>query len=980
MSDVEVHAHGNLVRFPVSHRPKGTKSLGKCGRCSPVEQSVRLGIAFHRHRAYDSIGCELKDFDAEHTDKSVTELRRVDHVVVCHRDRLAPVSESSKGPLLLIDGLSMAFRAFFALPVENFATSGGSPTNAVYGFTSMLVTLMQQRQPSHVAVAFDLPGGTFRTERLPSYKGTRDVTPPEFEPQVPLIREVLDALGIAAVDKPRFEADDVLATLAKQGAEQGLEVLVVSGDRDTIQLVTDRVTLLYPRKGVSDLVEFTPAAVVERYGIPPHQYPDLAALVGESSDNLPGVPGVGPKTAAKWITTYGGLEGVLAAINEIPGKVGESLRENVELVRINRELNHLLTDLELDKDVDALEYAGGDSAKIHDVCDALQFRTLRERLLAVGVVGGASTESVADTVAPEPAVEVITEGAVAAVTALTGSVVLHVDGHTGADADAWAVGVAQGEHAWGIDLTSLSPEEDKLLATWLADASVAKTLHGAKEAWHELAARGYSLAGIAGDTQIAAYVVHPDQRGFELESVAQRYLGLAPAVAGGAAELDLGLGANAATVAGERALTVAALAAELEPEVDNRGMGTIYRDIELPLIDVLARMESAGVAVDSGHLATLASEAAARVEAAAQEAYAAIGGSVVNLGSPKQLQEVLFDRLGLPKTKKIKTGYTTDAASLAELNEKHPHPFLVALLAHREASKLGQIIETLRDAVRSDGRIHTTFSQVVAATGRLSSKDPNLQNIPIRTAEGHRLREAFVVGEGYETLVTADYSQIEMRIMAHLSGDQALIDAFASGEDLHRFVGSRVFGVSPEDVNAEMRSQVKAMSYGLAYGLSSFGLARQLNLSVSEAQALMDDYFKRFGAVRDYLASVVKQAAQVGYTETLFGRRRYLPDLTSTNRQRREIAERVALNAPIQGSAADLIKRAMLGVEIALRDQGLASRQLLQVHDELVVEVAAGERDAVEAILRAEMSGAATLTVPLDVNVGTGADWRTAGH
>jgi DNA polymerase-1 len=894
------------------------------------------------------------------------------------------VSESSKGPLLLIDGLSMAFRAFFALPVENFATSGGSPTNAVYGFTSMLATLIQQRKPSHVAVAFDLPAGTFRTERLPSYKGTRDATPPEFEPQVPLIREVLEALGVAAIDKPNYEADDVLATLAMQGAAQGLEVLVVSGDRDTIQLVTDRVTLLYPRKGVSDLVEFTPAAVEERYGIPPHRYPDLAALVGESSDNLPGVPGVGPKTAAKWINTYDGLDGVLAAINDIPGKVGESLREHVDLVRLNRELNHLLTDLDLDRDVDSLEYKGGDPAKIHEVCDALQFRTLRERLLSVA--GAAGTPASASGLAPtdvgsqESAVEVTTEDAVASVTALTGHVVLHVDGRGGADADAWALGVAHGEHAWGIDLTALTPAEDKALGAWLADSGVAKTLHGAKDAWHALAARGYALNGIAGDTQIAAYVVHPDQRGFELESVAQRYLGLAPAVAGGNAELDLGLGASPATVAGERALSVAALAAELEPEVDNRGMGAIYRDIELPLIEVLARMEAAGVAVDSAHLASLAGDAAARVEAAAQEAYTAIGGTTVNLGSPKQLQEVLFDTLGLPKTKKIKTGYTTDAASIAELNEKHPHPFLVALLAHREASKLGQIIESLRESVRSDGRIHTTFSQVVAATGRLSSKDPNLQNIPIRTPEGHRLREAFVVGEGYETLVTADYSQIEMRIMAHLSGDQALIDAFGSGEDLHRFVGSRVFGVPPEDVNPEMRSQVKAMSYGLAYGLSSFGLARQLNLSVSEAQALMDDYFKRFGSVRDYLASVVKQAAQVGYTETLFGRRRYLPDLTSTNRQRREIAERVALNAPIQGSAADLIKRAMLGVDVALRDQGLASRQLLQVHDELVVEVAAGEQEAVEAILRAEMRGAATLTVPLDVNVGTGADWRTAGH
>lgn len=888
------------------------------------------------------------------------------------------MSDSTKGPLLLVDGLSMAFRAFFALPVENFGTSTGVATNAVYGFTTMLTTLMQQRRPTHVAVAFDLPGGTFRTERLPSYKGTRDATPPEFEPQVPLIREVLDALGVRAVDKERFEADDVLATLARQGAEQGHEVFVVSGDRDTIQLVTDRVTLLYPRKGVSDLVEYTPDAVAEKYGIPPHQYPDLAALVGETSDNLPGVPGVGPKTAAKWVNTYGGLDGILASMADIPGKAGESLREHAEQVRLNRELNHLVTDLELPVSVADLEYRGGDATKIHEVCDALQFRTLRERLLAVA--GASGDGGASGTLEPDEPVEVTTEGAVEAVVALTGDVALHVEGRIGADADAWALGVAHGDAAWGIDLTALSPEQDAALAAWLADSAVHKTLHAAKDAWHALAARGYRLGGLAGDTQIAAYLVHPDQRGFELDAVVQRYLGIAPASADAVGELDLGLGTSPAVAAGQRAATVAALAAELEPEVAARGMDLIYREIELPLIEVLAHMEAAGIAVSTALLDELAAAAATRAEAAAEEAYAAIGGTPVNLGSPKQLQEVLFDRLGLPKTKKIKTGYTTDAASLAELNEKHPHPFLTALLAHREASKLGQIIDTLRESVRPDGRIHTTFSQVVAATGRLSSKDPNLQNIPIRTPEGHRIREAFVVGDGFETLVTADYSQIEMRIMAHLSGDHGLIEAFRSGEDLHRFVGSRVFGVPPEDVNPEMRSQVKAMSYGLAYGLSAFGLSRQLGLSVPEAQALMDDYFARFGAVREYLASVVRKAAKDGYTQTIFGRRRYLPDLTSTNRQRREIAERVALNAPIQGSAADLIKRAMLGVDRALRDQGLASRQLLQVHDELVVEVAPGERDAVEAILRAEMSGAAELSVPLDVNVGTGADWRTAGH
>lgn len=869
----------------------------------------------------------------------------------------------------------MAFRAFFALPAENFLTSTGIPTNAVYGFTAMLASLMKDNAPTHIAVAFDLPGGTFRTERLPTYKGTRDETPPEFEPQVPLIREVLDALGVASVDKERYEADDLLATYARMGREAGMRVLVVSGDRDTIQLVTDDVTLLYPRKGVSDLVRFTPDAVVERYGVRPEQYPDLAALVGETSDNLPGVPGVGPKTAAKWISTYGGLAEILERADDVPGKAGQSLRDHLDAVRLNRELNHLVTDLEVPLSLDDLLYSGADAAAIHQVCDALQFRTLRDRLLPFAV--GDSTADVPDATAE---IEVVTDGAVVAVTALPGPVALHVAGRIGADADAWAIGVSAGEQAWGIDLSALDAKEERLLGAWLEDGSVGKTLHAAKDAWHALKARGVDLQGIVGDTQIGAFLVNADQRGFDLDSVLERYLGVRDSGGAEADQLDLGLDASAAVAAGRTSAHVQALAAELDAELDRRNMTALYRDLEIPLITVLAHMEDAGVAIDAAHLESLAEGARQRVAFAAQQAYEAIDGVEVNLGSPKQLQEVLFDRLKMPKTKRIKTGYSTDAASLADLQEKNPHPFLEALLAHRDAAKLGQIIETLQQSVRDDGRIHTTFSQVVASTGRLSSRDPNLQNIPIRTPEGHRIREAFVVGEGYSTLLTADYSQIEMRIMAHLSHDEGLIAAFRGGEDLHRYVGARVFGVEPQDVSPEMRSRVKAMSYGLAYGLSSFGLARQLSVPVKEAQALMDDYFERFGGVRDYLRLVVERARQDGYTETIFGRRRYVPDLTSTNRQRRDIAERVALNAPIQGSAADLIKKAMLDVDADLRDQGLGSRQLLQVHDELVVEVAPGEEDAVEAIVVERMHGAAELSVPLDVNVGWGTDWRTAGH
>jgi len=872
----------------------------------------------------------------------------------------------------------MAFRAFFGLPVEKFATSAGVPTNAVYGFTTMLATLMRDNQPTHVAVAFDLPGGTFRTERLPSYKGTRDETPPEFSPQVPLLREMLAALSIEVVDKENFEADDVLATYARQGAEAGLRVLVVSGDRDTIQLVNENVTLLYPRKGVSDLVRYTPPAVQERYGILPHQYPELAALVGETSDNLPGVPGVGPKTAAKWINTYGSLTEILDRADDVPGKAGESLRAHLDAVRLNRELNHLVTDLDLPLGVADLKYAGAEAAAIHEICDALQFKTLRDKLMLLVAPGDIGAVSV-----PEEShqVEVVAERAVAGVTASSARAYVHVEGKTGADMDAWAIGVSHAPGAaWAIDLASLDAADDEALREWLANEEIPKVLHGAKDAWHALSARGYDLRGVVGDTQIAAFLVNADQRGFTLEDVAQRYLGQSIATGASGGELDLGLDSSAAHSAAERAELVGVLALDLEAQVEDRGMGDLYRDLEVPLIAVLAHMEHAGIAIDDEHLKSLADQARQRARQAADAAYEAIGGREVNLGSPKQLQEVLFDQLGMPKTKKIKTGYTTDAASLADLNEKSPHPFLEALLVHRDATKLGQIIDGLSGSVRSDGRIHTTFSQTVASTGRLSSKDPNLQNIPIRTPEGHRIREAFVVGDGCDTLVTADYSQIEMRIMAHLSGDKALIDAFNAGEDLHRFVGSRVYGVAPAEVTPEMRSHVKAMSYGLAYGLSSFGLSRQLKLPVGEAQALMDDYFSRFGGVRDYLASVVEQARVDGYTETIFGRRRYVPDLTSTNRQRRDIAERVALNAPIQGSAADLIKRAMLGVESRLRDEGLSSRMLLQVHDELVVEAANGEQDAVEKILREEMHGAAHLTVPLDVNVGIGENWRTAGH
>ncbi|MEU2200269.1 DNA polymerase I [Isoptericola sp. NPDC019482] len=911
-------------------------------------------------------------------------------------DRLAPVTTSARTGtrprLLLIDGHSMAYRAFFALP-DTLVTSSGQVTNAVYGFTSMLTNLLRDEQPTHAAVAFDAGRVTFRTERFPEYKGNRDATPEVFRGQVPLIKEVLEALRIPALQREGIEADDILATLAREGREAGFDVLVCSGDRDSLQLVTEDVTVLYPKRGVSDLARMTPEAVAEKYGVPPQQYPDLAALVGESSDNLPGVPGVGPKTAAKWVTTYGGLEPLLEHVDELKGKAAGNLREAVEQVRLNRELNRLLVDVELPLSVDQLGLAGFDREAVHRVSDTLQFGALRDRLLA------------ADPSA-EPAVAVETEGVqVALATLEPGGLGAWLSARSGRPlglevtgtatpgaGDAWDVALADDHDAETaaavVDLADVTPEDERALATWLADPAAPKVVHGAKAAWHELAGRGLDLQGVSFDTELAAYLCYPDQRGYDLADLTVRLLGRelsageAPDAAGQGA-LDLALDGGdedpRARQAAVRAAAVVDLAQALSGQLEDRGAAGLLTDLELPLTAVLGRMEGTGIAADVEYLTELEKQFASMVADAAAEAYDVIGRQV-NLGSPKQLQEVLFDQLGMPKTKKIKTGYTTDAASLQDLYVKTEHPFLEHLLAHRDATRLRSTVEGLLKSVAPDGRIHTTFQQTIAATGRLSSTDPNLQNIPIRTEEGRRIRRAFRVGEGYETLLTADYSQIEMRIMAHLSGDEGLIEAFRSGEDLHRYVGSRVFEVAPDDVTPEMRSKIKAMSYGLAYGLSAFGLSQQLTIPTGEAQSLMDDYFTRFGGVRDYLTGVVEEARATGYTATILGRRRYLPDLTSDNRQRRQMAERMALNAPIQGSAADIIKVAMLGVQRELDERGLASRLLLQVHDELVVEVAPGEREAAEDVLRSQMGSAVELDVPLDVSVGAGATWHDAGH
>jgi DNA polymerase I len=900
----------------------------------------------------------------------------------------APAASGSRPKLLLLDGHSLAYRAFFALPVENFSTTTGQPTNAVYGFTSMLINVLRDEQPTHLAVAFDVGRKTFRNEIFAEYKANRAESPTDFRGQVSLIQEVLGALHVPVITAEGYEADDVIATLTVQAVEQGMDVAICTGDRDALQLVDPHVTVLYPRKGVSDLTRFTPEEVETKYGLTPTQYPDFAALRGDPSDNLPSIPSVGEKTAAKWVREYGSLDALVDQVDTVKGKVGDKLREHLSSVLQNRRLTELDRAVPLEVGPQDLAVQSWDRNEVHTLFDNLQFRVLRDRLFAT-------------LSAPEPEVDGGFEVAEDAVPAggLADWLAAHATGHTGlVFRGSWGRGTgelagialaAADDHATFVDLgPGLDAADEQALAGWLADPAKPKVVHDVKGPLLAIWARGWDLAGVVSDTGLAAYLAAPGQRSFDLADLAVRYLrrelkdDVTPQP-----QLTLdGLGPSEDDVAAEaahadvlKAVAVNDLSDALEQVLGQKGGDHLLGDIELPLTRVLAAMEFRGIATDLDFLHELQKEFSAEVAEAAQEAYSVIGKEI-NLGSPKQLQAVLFDELGLPKTKKNKTGYTTDADALTSLLASTGHPFLEHLLRHRDVTRLRTVIDGLIPMVDDGGRVHTTYQQTIAATGRLSSTDPNLQNIPIRSAEGRRIRQAFVVGSGYESLMTADYSQIEMRIMAHLSEDAGLIEAFTSGEDLHSFVASRAFGIPIAQVDPEMRRRIKAMSYGLAYGLSAYGLAQQLRISAEEAREQMHAYFERFGGIRDYLDGIVDDARQTGYTETTLGRRRYLPDLTSDNRQRREMAERMALNAPIQGSAADVIKVAMLNVERAIEAAGLRSRMLLQVHDELVLEVAAGEHEALEALVRREMAGAAQLSVPLEVSVGYGASWDSAAH
>ena len=894
--------------------------------------------------------------------------------------------------LLLLDGHSLAYRAFFALPVENFQTTMGIPTNAVYGFTSMLINQLRDEQPTHIGVAFDVSRKTFRNETYAEYKAGRSESPSDFRGQVSLIQEVLGALRIPWFGVEGYEADDVIATLTTQAVGQGMDVLIASGDRDSIQLVDEHVTVLYPRRGVSELTRFTPEEVEAKYGLTPAQYPDFAALRGDPSDNLPSMPGIGEKTAAKWIREFGSLTALVERVDEVKGKAGDTLRAHLASVLRNRQLTELVRDVPVPVGPQDLVLGQWDRDEVHKLFDNLQFRVLRERLFQTLTASQPEADSGFDVTAtvlgPDEVPGWLEEHARSG-----RRVGLSLRGTWGRGTGVvlglgLAVEGGEPDDAAYVDAEALTDVDERALVEWLADPSLPKAVHDLKGTLLALYARGWDVAGVTSDTALAAYLALPGQRTFDLADLVLRYLRLelragTEPIEEGQLTLDGGEEEADAAIAEQqsvRARAVADLARALDDDLDGRGATVLLQDVELPLTRVLADMERTGIGADLDYLVDLQSEFAGQVKAVEQEAYAAVGREF-NLGSPKQLQAILFDELKLPKTKRIKSGYTTDADALVWLSEQAPDvPLLAALLRHRDVSRLKTVVDSLIPMVDDHGRIHTTFNQMIAATGRLSSQDPNLQNIPIRTAEGRRIRRAFVVGNGFESLLTADYSQIEMRIMATLSEDAGLIEAFQSGEDLHTFVASKAFNLPPESVDPELRRRIKAMSYGLAYGLSAYGLAQQLRIHPDDARDQMEAYFERFGGVRNYLRNVVDQARRDGYTETILGRRRYLPDLTSDNRQRREMAERMALNAPIQGSAADIIKVAMLGVDRGLREAGLRSRLLLQVHDELVLEVASGEREAVERLVRSQMGGAYRLSVELDVSVGVGRTWDDAGH
>ena len=948
--------------------------------------------------------------------------------------------------LLVVDGHSLAFRAFYALPVESFTTSTGQPTNAVWGFATMLADVMAKEKPTHMGVAFDVKGGTFRNDMLPQYKGTREAAPKELLSQLPLIQDLLKGLGITYIEKPGYEGDDIIGTLATMGEQAGFKTLVLSGDRDAFQLVDDDITVLYPGHHFKNLKHMTPEAIKDRYKVSPEQYPDLAAMRGEGADNIPGVPGVGDGYAAKWINKYGSLDSILEHADEIGGKKGQALAENADQVKLNRKVNALVRDLDLGVKVEDLRFGTIHMDQVLPIFEQLQFgqQTRKKILRGFNTVADCSPASAQvdvsnkqeEFIQPEPDqaenpaqlrdwcdrhlpdkalcrrsadhvnamaasldkiknIGDFNQNAMRCSEAMKEHWVLHAVGwakHGDYGLEELAI-LSMDGHGLILKAEDIDEAVRKAIQELIDQRIGTCVVHGYKEHLHLLESQGLSMPLPLFDTKLAGYLAQPDFHADNLEHAVAHFLDITvdeePQATQGSLALDGQEDEEEPTQVTRtlrQAQYVMMLSERLQVLMDERHQYGLLRTIELPTSAVLAQMETEGAKVDDARLKDMYDRFAAEAHQAQEIAWEK-AGSKVNLQSPKQLSKVLFDDMGLVPTHKTKTGsYSTNVSVLQDLyiksvNNERANDFLGALLKHRETNKLKQIVQTLREAVNPrDGRLHTTYEQTVAATGRLSSVDPNLQNIPNRDARGREIRSAFVPGSGYEALLSSDYSQVELRIMAHLSGDQALIEAFKSGADFHRYVASLVYDIPMEEVTGDQRSHVKAMSYGLAYGLSTYGLAQQLKISPAAADVLRSKYFATFGKVHEYLESLVADAREKGYTETMFGRRRYFPGLRSKRRPTREAAERGALNAPIQGSAADIMKIAMIKASRALSDQGLKSRISLQIHDELVVEIAPGETDKATKLVKDSMEHAVELAVPLDVSTGIGQDWELAAH
>jgi DNA polymerase-1 len=862
--------------------------------------------------------------------------------------------------LVLLDGHSLAYRAFYALP-SDLATSQGQVTNAVYGFTSMLIKLLGDEHPDALAVAWDVKGGTFRNDQYPAYKAQREAPPDIFRSQLPLIERVATVMNVPQFGIAGFEADDVIATLADRAKTAGWEVLVVTGDRDAFQLIEPGIRVMYTRRGITDTVLADAAYLTERYGVTPAQYVEYAALRGDPSDNLPGVTGVGEKTAAKLLNEHRSLEGIYESLDEFSPKLRENLAAAREQVFLNRELMALVRTVDVPTDIASLARAEWDPGEVRAVFDELEFHTLWTRLTELGGGAAAARGEVLEA-------EIRTEADPQRLAELTGP--LSVDPvWDGPDLSGLALAVSE------TDAIFVPAEALAHLRALLEDPGVAKHLHDAKPTVHALLDHDIDLRGVAFDTALAAYVVNPSLRDYGLVDLAGRVLSVelepvdeqgAPASQG---MLDFGDGPDL-DAAGRRAVAIARLVAPLAQQVEARGATMLLTEIELPLVRVLARMEQAGIQIDVAYLEELGGSLRDRLGALESKIHDA-AGEPFNVNSTLQLREVLFDRLGLPVLKKTPKGQpSTDAAVLEQLAEDHP--IVELLLEFRQLEKLrSTYVDGFLPLISDDGRIHATFNQLAASTGRLSSERPNLQNIPIRSEEGRTIRRAFVARDGWRFLV-ADYSQIELRILAHVTGDPGLLEAFRQNVDIHAATAARVAGIELADVTPDLRRRAKMINFGLLYGMESYGLAQRLEIDRDEAQEQIDAYFGQFPGVKAFMEGIVKQAHDDGYTTTIFGRRRYLPELAASNFRTRQMGERMALNAPIQGSAADIIKKAMIAIDQELEDRALESTLILQVHDELVLECPTDEMEAATALTVELMEGVADLAVPLTVDLGNG--------